>query len=145
MIEMSELKLSVSEIKELMAQMAKSGLTELSLSQEEFALTLKAETKLVAAPATAVVPAAAVVSEQEEPAGNLVKAPIVGTFYAAASPDKPPFVTVGQQVKEGDVLCIIESMKLLNEIKSDFSGTVSEIFVENGAAVEFGQPIMAIE
>lgn len=142
---MSELKLSVSEIKELMAQMAKSGLTELSLSQEEFALTLKAETKLVAAPATAVVPAAAVVSEQEEPAGNLVKAPIVGTFYAAASPDKPPFVTVGQQVKEGDVLCIIESMKLLNEIKSDFSGTVSEIFVENGAAVEFGQPIMAIE
>lgn len=142
---MSELKLSVSEIKELMAQMAKSGLTELSLSQEEFALTLKAEAKLVAAPATAVVPTATVVSEQEEPAGNLVKAPIVGTFYAAASPDKPPFVTVGQQVKEGDVLCIIESMKLLNEIKSDFSGTVSEIFVENGAAVEFGQPIMAIE
>ena len=79
------------------------------------------------------------------PAGNVVKAPIVGTFYAASAPDKPPFVTVGQQVKKGDVLMIIESMKLMNEVQSDFDGTVSEILVKNGDPVEFDQPIMIIK
>lgn len=79
------------------------------------------------------------------PAGNVVKAPIVGTFYAASAPDKPPFVTVGQQVKKGDVLMIIESMKLMNEVQSDFDGTVTEILVKNGDPVEFDQPIMIIK
>ena len=79
------------------------------------------------------------------PAGNVVKAPIVGTFYAASAPDKPPFVTVGQQVKKGDVLMIIESMKLMNEVQSDFDGTVAEILVKNGEPVEFDQPIMIIK
>ena len=77
--------------------------------------------------------------------GNVVKAPIVGTFYAASAPDKPPFVTVGQQVKKGDVLMIIESMKLMNEVQSDFDGTVAEILVKNGEPVEFDQPIMIIK
>ena len=77
--------------------------------------------------------------------GNTVKSPIVGTFYAAASPEKPPFVTVGQQVKKGDVLMIIESMKLMNEVTSEFDGTVKEILVENGNPVEFDQPVMIIE
>lgn len=77
--------------------------------------------------------------------GNVVKAPIVGTFYAASAPDKPPFVTVGQQVKKGDVLMIIESMKLMNEVQSDFDGTVSEILVKNGDPVEYDQPIMIIK
>ncbi|MCM1024161.1 MAG: acetyl-CoA carboxylase biotin carboxyl carrier protein [Prevotella sp.] len=77
--------------------------------------------------------------------GNVVKAPIVGTFYAASAPDKPPFVTVGQQVKKGDVIMIIESMKLMNEVQSDFDGTVAEILVKNGEAVEFDQPIMIIK
>ena len=77
--------------------------------------------------------------------GNIVKAPIVGTFYAASAPDKPPFVTVGKQVKKGDVLMIIESMKLMNEVQSDFDGTVSEILVKNGDPVEFDQPIMIIK
>ena len=81
----------------------------------------------------------------ELPSGNVVKAPIVGTFYAASAPDKPPFVTVGQQVKKGDVLMIIESMKLMNEVQSDFDGTVSEILVKNGDPVEFDQPIMIIK
>lgn len=76
--------------------------------------------------------------------GNIVKAPIVGTFYAAPSPDKPPFVRVGQQVKKGDVIMIIESMKLMNEVQSDFDGTVAEILVKNGEAVEYDQPIMII-
>lgn len=77
--------------------------------------------------------------------GNVVKAPIVGTFYAASAPDKPPFVTVGQQVKKGDVIMIIESMKLMNEVQSEFDGTVAEILVKNGEAVEFDQPIMIIK
>ena len=86
-------------------------------------------------------------AKAEAPAvsGNVVKSPIVGTFYAASAPDKPPFVTVGQQVKKGDVIMIIESMKLMNEVQSEFDGTVSEILVKNGEAVEFDQPIMIIK
>ena len=79
------------------------------------------------------------------PSGNVVKAPMVGTFYAASAPDKPPFVTVGKRVKKGDVLMIIESMKLMNEVQSDFDGVVEEILVNNGQAVEFDQPIMIIK
>lgn len=79
------------------------------------------------------------------PCGNVVKAPLVGTFYAASAPDKPPFVTVGKRVKKGDVLMIIESMKLMNEVQSDFDGVVEEILVSNGQAVEFDQPIMIIK
>lgn len=96
-----------------------------------------------AAGAEATVQAGA--AKADLPAGNVVKAPIVGTFYAASAPDKPPFVTVGQQVKKGDVLMIIESMKLMNEVQSDFDGTVSEILVKNGDPVEFDQPIMIIK
>lgn len=77
--------------------------------------------------------------------GNVVKAPLVGTYYAASAPDKPPFVTVGQQVKKGDVIMIIESMKLMNEVQSEFDGTVAEILVKNGEAVEYDQPIMIIK
>lgn len=101
------------------------------------------------------MPAAAPVMQQPAPqtaqaeapavSGNVVKSPIVGTFYAASAPDKPPFVTVGQQVKKGDVIMIIESMKLMNEVQSEFDGTVAEILVKNGEAVEFDQPIMIIK
>jgi acetyl-CoA carboxylase biotin carboxyl carrier protein len=89
---------------------------------------------------TAPVP----VPEKEKIDGNVVKAPIVGTFYSSPSPDKPPFVKVGDTVKKGDVIMIIESMKLMNEIQSDFDGKVKEILVENGAAVEYDQPVMII-
>ncbi len=77
--------------------------------------------------------------------GNIVRAPIVGTFYSASAPGKPPFAAVGQQVRKGDVLMIIESMKLMNEIRSDFDGIVSEILVKDGQTVEFDQPIMVIK
>ncbi len=77
--------------------------------------------------------------------GNVVKAPIVGTFYSASAPDKPPFVSVGQSVKKGDVLMIIESMKLMNEVQSEFDGVVTDILVKNAEAVEFDQPIMVIK
>ena len=85
--------------------------------------------------------------EAETPApskGKVVKSPIVGTFYSAAAPDKPPYVQVGSQVKAGDVLFIVESMKLMNEVQSEFGGTVEEILVQNGQPVEYGQPIMRI-
>ena len=83
--------------------------------------------------------------KSEELSGNVVKAPIVGTFYASASPDKQPFVKIGQKVKKGDVLFIVESMKLMNEIQSEYEGVVKTIFVSNATPVEYDQPIMIIE
>jgi acetyl-CoA carboxylase biotin carboxyl carrier protein len=79
------------------------------------------------------------------PGGKTVKAPIVGTFYAAPAPDKPPFVEVGKKVKKGDVIMIIESMKIMNEVTSDFDGTVKEILVKSGEPVEFDQTVMIFE
>ena len=99
-----------------------------------------------AAPANAPAeaPAAAQETGDDMPAGNVVKSPLVGTFYAAPAEDAEPFVKVGDSVKEGQVLAIVEAMKLMNEIESDFTGTVKEILVENGQGVEFGQPLFVI-
>ena len=96
----------------------------------------------VNAPAGAEAPAEA--SAEGELKGNVVKSPLVGTFYAAPAEDADPFVKVGDSVKEGQVLAIVEAMKLMNEIESDFTGTVIEILVENGQAVEYGQPLFVI-
>jgi acetyl-CoA carboxylase biotin carboxyl carrier protein len=79
------------------------------------------------------------------PAGHTVKSPMVGTFYRSSSPGAAPFIQIGSVVKEGDTLCIIEAMKILNEIESDKSGTVTQILCENGQAVEYGQPLFIIE
>jgi acetyl-CoA carboxylase biotin carboxyl carrier protein len=87
----------------------------------------------------------AVAPEKTTATGNVVKSPIVGTFYASPSPDKPPYVKVGDSVKKGDTIMIIESMKLMNEVTSEFDGTVKEILVQDGSPVEFDQPIMIIE
>ena len=98
---------------------------------------------MAAAPqAAAPAPEAEAAPAQEE--GYVVKAPMVGTFYRAPSPNSPPFVEVGKQVSEGDTLCIIEAMKLLNEIETDVSGVVKKVLVENGEPVEFGQPLFVI-
>jgi len=93
-----------------------------------------------AAAAAPVAPPAA-----PEPKGHALKSPMVGTFYRAPSPGAPPFVEIGQSVSKGQTLCIIEAMKLLNEIESDVSGTVKAILVENGQPVEYGQPLFLIE
>jgi len=103
---------------------------------------------MVAAPATA--PAAAPAALAATPAapaasGHAVKAPMVGTFYRSASPGAKPFVELGQVVKEGETICIIEAMKILNEIEADKAGTVTQILCENGQAVEYGQPMFTIE
>lgn len=94
-----------------------------------------------AAPQAPVAPVAAAPSEPE---GHIVKSPMVGTFYRSSAPGKPPFVEIGSTVKEGDTLCIIEAMKLLNEIDADASGVIKQILVENGQPVEFGQPLFVI-
>jgi acetyl-CoA carboxylase biotin carboxyl carrier protein len=107
---------------------------------------------MVAAPAAlaaaAAEPAPAATAPAAEPAaetGHTVKSPMVGTFYSASSPEAKPFVQVGSVVKAGDTICIIEAMKILNEIEADHSGTVSKILVDNGQAVEYGQPMFIID
>lgn len=100
-----------------------------------------------AAPAAAPAPAAPAPAPAapEAPAGHVVKSPMVGTFYRSANPSSPPFVEVGALVKDGQTLCIVEAMKLMNEIESDKAGTVTAILVENGQPVEYGQPLFVIE
>ncbi|MFI4940392.1 MAG: acetyl-CoA carboxylase biotin carboxyl carrier protein [Burkholderiales bacterium] len=95
-----------------------------------------ATTPTTAAPAPDEIP-------EEEP-GHIVKSPMVGTFYRCSAPGSPPFIEIGSSVKEGDTLCIIEAMKLLNEIDADASGVIKQILVENGQPVEFGQPLFVI-
>ena len=98
------------------------------------------------APGAPASPSPAVAAPAEPPAnGTLVKSPIVGTFYRSPDPNSPPFVSVGDRVKVGQVLCIIEAMKLMNEIEADMAGKVAEILVENGQPVEFGQALFRIE
>jgi acetyl-CoA carboxylase biotin carboxyl carrier protein len=94
------------------------------------------------APATAAAPAA---PEAPAPSGHVLKAPMVGTFYRSPSPDAKPFIEVGQNVKAGETVCIIEAMKLMNEIEADATGMVKAILVENGQPVEYGQPLLIIE
>ncbi len=109
-----------------------------------------------AAPAPAAVPTAPAVPSAPAPAwpgatkaadkpGHVITSPLVGTFYRSPSPDSPPFVEVGAQVKKGQALCIVEAMKIMNEIESDADGTVAEIYVQNGTPVEFGEKLLRIE
>lgn len=132
------------------------GLGEITLADGEKMITIKskkAASQVVmpaaAAPVSAPVQAPAQenapAKKAEEVSGNIVKSPIVGTFYASPSPDKPPFVKVGDSVKKGDVIMIIESMKLMNEVQSEFDGVVDKILVSNGEAVEYDQPVMIIK
>ena len=97
------------------------------------------------APAPAAAPAAEPATEAEVPEGHVIKSPMVGTFYRAPSPGASPFVEVGQQVNVGDTLCIIEAMKLLNQIEADKAGTIKAILVENGQPVEYDQPLFIID
>ena len=102
----------------------------------------------VAAPVAAPAPAAAAApapAAEAAPTGHTVKSPMVGTFYRSSSPGAKAFAEVGQQVKEGDTICIIEAMKILNEIEADKSGTITKILAENGQAVEYGAPLLIIE
>jgi acetyl-CoA carboxylase biotin carboxyl carrier protein len=100
---------------------------------------------VAAAPAPVAAPVAAPAVVEAVPAGHTVKSPMVGTFYRSSSPGAKSFVEIGSQVKEGDTICIIEAMKILNEIEADKSGTITQILAENGQAVEYGAPLFIIE
>lgn len=132
-------------------------LSEITITDDEKSITIKGKKCAPPPPAVPIMPQMSVqqtsvqaeapteVPKQEQLSGNIVKSPIVGTFYAAPSPDKPPFVKVGDKVKKGDVIMIIESMKLMNEIQSEFDGVVEKILVSDAQAVEFDQPLMIIK
>jgi len=99
-----------------------------------------------AAPVAAAAPAApAAAAAPAVETGHIVTSPMVGTFYRASGPNAKPFAEIGQQIKEGEAICIIEAMKIMNEIDADFSGTITKILCENGQPVEFGQPLFVIE
>ena len=133
----SELEITEAEGK---VRIVKSGPAPVAM----VAPAVSAPAVVAAAPAPAATPAV-VAAPQEEPVGHLVKSPMVGTFYRASSPGAKAFVEVGSQVKEGETICIIEAMKILNEIEADKSGTITKVLVENGQAVEFGAPLFVIE
>ena len=148
--------MDLRKLKTLIDLVAESDIAELEVTEGESKVRI---VKSSALPQNQVVmmqpgmqqqyqpaPAAAPVAEPvvAEPTGIIVKSPMVGTFYRSAAPGSPAFVEVGATVKEGDTLCIIEAMKLLNEIDSDAAGVVTQILVENGQPVEFGQPLFVI-
>lgn len=149
--------MDLRKLKTLIDLVAESGIAELEITEGEgkvrivkFSQALQpvayhapeaAPAVVAAAPAAAATPAAPAAPAIQ---GHVVKAPMVGTFYRSPNPGAAPFVDVGQSVKEGDALCIIEAMKLLNEIEADKSGVIKEILVENGEPVEYGQPLFVI-
>ena len=142
--------MDIRKIKKLMELVEQSGINELEVREGEESIRLsKAPTGVMMTPAPAPVaaapaPAPAVAAAPAQPAGYTQTAPMVGTFYRAASPDSAPFVEVGKQVAVGDVICIIEAMKLMNQIEAEKAGVVAAILVEDGQPVEFGQPLVVI-
>lgn len=149
-------QISIEAIEKIAEIVRSSDLSEITIENGDSRITVKgrkcappAPPIPFAMPAQTAVPAHESGAESADAAaqtsGNVVKSPIVGTFYAAPAPDKAPFVRIGDTVKKGDVIMIIESMKLMNEIQSEFDGVVKEILVSDGQAVEFDQPVMIIE
>lgn len=147
------MKFDAEYIEKLAEIIADKGLTEISLEDGNQAITIRKElyAGTVQTPAPQIVTApqvAPLVTEQvkaEVKKGQAITSPMVGTFYQAPSPDSKPFVEIGQTISKGNVVCIIEAMKLMNEIESEFSGKVVEICVQDGQPVEFGQVLMYVE
>ncbi|HLW04377.1 MAG TPA: acetyl-CoA carboxylase biotin carboxyl carrier protein [Azoarcus sp.] len=150
--------MDLRKLKKLIDLVEASGISELEITEGEekvriakASATSQGTMNYVAAPApapapapVAAAPAAEAPEENALPAGQVIKSPMVGTFYRASSPGSAPFTDVGQTVSNGDTVCLIEAMKLMNEIESDLNGTVKAILVENGQPVEFGQPLFVI-
>lgn len=157
------------EIEDLIRFVSKAGVTEVSLETKEIKITIKNSVKQpeqvfaqVAAPpiqAPPVVQQAVAMTQKNETTApktnevsktdesklHLIKSPMIGTFYRTPAPDKPNFVSVGDEIKEGKVICIIEAMKLFNEIEADFSGKIVKVLVENASPVEYDQPLFLVE
>lgn len=155
--------MDIRKIKKLIELVEESGIAELEITEGEESVRINrysnapvvaAQPQQFAAPAPAAAPAAASAAAPvaeaapaaaAEPAGHKVLSPMVGTFYSAASPEAPAYVEVGQSVNVGDTLCIVEAMKMMNQIEADKAGVVKAILVENGEPVEFDQPLFIIE
>jgi acetyl-CoA carboxylase biotin carboxyl carrier protein len=155
--------MDIKEIQELIKFVAKSGVSEVAIDRKDFKITIKAnvtqtivnasiptnqvmQIPAASAPAAAAAPQAAAPAPAAE-ASNLItiKAPMIGTFYRSSSPDKPSFVNVGDEVKAGKVICIIEAMKLFNEIESEVTGRIVKVLVDNASPVEYDQPLFLVE
>ncbi len=152
--------MDLRKLKTLIDLVSESNVSELEITEAEgkvrivksapvapVAMVAPAPAVTLAAPAApaAAAPVASAPAAEPEIKGHIVKSPMVGTFYRAPSPGAKPFVEVGQPVKEGDPICIVEAMKILNEIEADKSGVITQILAENGQAVEYGQPLFVIE
>ncbi len=154
--------MELKEIQNLIKFVAKSGAREVSLEMGDIKINIKTDkgeavapvaaiqqvapvAEPVAAPATPVAPAPPTAAADISADGYTVKSPIIGTFYRKPSPDKPNFVEVGDRVAEGDTLCVIEAMKLFNEIEAETSGTIVKILVDDSTPVEFDQPLFVID
>ena len=149
--------MDIRKVKKLIELLEESGIAEIEIKEGEDSVRISRYPQGGIAPAAAVaptpvaMPAAAPITEEpaaEEPAGptgHTVTSPMVGTFYGAPAPGAKPFVEIGSQVQAGDTLCIIEAMKMMNQIESDTAGKITAILVENGEPIEFGQPLFIIE
>ena len=155
--------MELEKIIELIHTVSESNLTQFTMEEGNLKISMKTDkqTKVIAAPQAAAAVPAAVVTETVQAAvpaqenaqqtqeeildGNVVKSPLVGTFYNAPSPDAEPYVKEGDTVKKGQVLAIVEAMKLMNEIESEFEGTVEKVLVSNEDVVEYGQPLFVIK
>jgi len=149
--------MDIRKVKKLIELLEESGIAEIEIHEGEESVRISRMSQhapvvaapIAAAPVAAAAPAPAVEAEESAdsgiPAGHQVTSPIVGTFYGSASPGAKAFATVGQSVSEGDTLCIIEAMKIMNQIEADTTGTIKAILAENGDPIEFGQPLFVIE
>jgi acetyl-CoA carboxylase biotin carboxyl carrier protein len=158
--------MNIKEIQDLIKFVSKSGVSEVEIEQKDFKITIKtpvggspiaamapmapvAMQMPVAAPVAAPAPQAAAPAPAAAPANDShlieIKSPMIGTFYRSAGPDKPPFVEVGQSIKPGDKVCIIEAMKLFNEIESEISGTIVKVLVNDSSPIEYDQPLFLVE
>ena len=161
--------MNLNEIQDLIKFVAKSGVTEVEIERKDFKITIKSETKksesqiivqaavptapqMVAAPAvSAAAPVAAPAAESAPAAASedskyiTVKSPMIGTFYRSSGPDKEPFVSVGQSVTKGETVCIIEAMKLFNEIEAEFTGKIVKVLVDDATPVEYDQPLFLVD
>ncbi|HUQ52822.1 MAG TPA: acetyl-CoA carboxylase biotin carboxyl carrier protein [Gammaproteobacteria bacterium] len=152
--------MDIRKVKKLIELLEESGISEIEISEGEESVRIsrypkpgaitmtQAPAAAPAAPAPATAPAAAPTAADAAPPairGQQVTAPMVGTFYTGPAPGSKPFVEVGTEVKPGDTLCVIEAMKMMNQIESEYAGRVVSVLVENGSPVEFGQPLFVIE
>ena len=157
--------MNITQIQDLIKFVAKSGVSEVEIEQKDFKITIKtpgkgkqefiqvAASPMMTAPAQMAMPAAAPAPAASAPAAaapvasNLIeiKSPMIGTFYRSASPDKPAFVEVGSEIQIGDKVCIVEAMKLFNEIESEVSGRIVKILVNDMSPIEFDQPLFLVE